>query len=87
MKKAKVFDFHALDDDLRKLGRTSDSSEYHCLLDFMADTVGSVAYDIKAGEPENAEVPEILRIHLLSVLDQFEDSVDHLRRYIKDRVQ
>jgi len=84
---SKNFDFKALSADLRRKIEATDSSELSHLLEFMCDIVDNVEYDIKAGRPKDAEIPEILRDHMLSCLDQFEDGVTHLRTYLKERVQ
>jgi hypothetical protein len=85
--KAKNFDFSKLKDDLRALAKTSDSSEQHNLIDFMVDVVDSVQYDIKAGNYKEAEVKHLLLTHMTGCLEQFEDHIAYLKKYLKERIK
>lgn len=83
----KKFDFMELKLDLRKLYSSSDSSEQHNLVDFMVDVVDSIEWDIKAGNYKEAEVKHLLLTHMTGCLEQFEDHIAYLKKYLKERLK
>lgn len=79
-------DFDKLKEELQRLAKASDSSEQHNVLDFLTDVVDNIQYDVKAGNYKNADVKRVLREHMVGCLEQFEEHIGYLKKYLKENV-
>jgi hypothetical protein len=75
-----------LKNSLRHGWRSSDCSELKHLTEFIIDIIDNVDYDIHTGNYNPDDADTITREQLLGSLDMFAESIEGLRKTVKDRL-
>jgi len=74
-------------EDLKGRSKTSDSAEQHALVEFLVDQLFSIQHDLDNGNYAGEELTPLVRQQLLESLDQFEEHIGYLRKYIKEYIK